>query len=107
MELVSKTDAKRLGEHFYHVNDGYFFKVSDCTGTSVYLKCHKMNCRARATMPLKPSDRTVTSFVVANGHNHEPDHGYSELMQLRRRIMRRCQEGGMNPKLIFEEECLQ
>lgn len=108
MDIVSEVVGLRQNSTYYHVNDGYYFLYSETNRNTVYLKCieqSRSRCMARATMPLTPELRTSQSFIVTKTHNHEPDNTLLQVIQLRTRILQRCQEETLDHRTIFDEEC--
>ncbi|KAG8260759.1 hypothetical protein J6590_101684 [Homalodisca vitripennis] len=105
MDRVLETTGLKSGSKWYHVNDGFYFKVSDSDANRVYLKCVEKNCPCRATMPLTTEQRTTELFIRRAPHNHAPDNNWSRVAALRQRILQRCKEEVTDCRIIFEAEC--
>lgn len=102
-------EAVRGDHNYYHINDGFFYTVNNSTQTDVYLKCkdwRRLHCPGRAIMPLIPEHRYIDRFVISAAHTHPPDHMLGNVLNLRKRILERCEsENVQNQIQIFHEEC--
>ncbi|CAI6362042.1 unnamed protein product [Macrosiphum euphorbiae] len=96
MEFVT-IEGFRTNSKIVHCNNGYFYKLKCSRPNSKSLQCLTTYC-------------TATGLIVDNllhekrTHTHDPDMGYSALVNLKKNILRRCAEECTPHRIIYEEE---